>query len=186
MNSLVRRGECKNLFITFQILSLSCFPLHRYAARPITEPYRTANFGLKTIDRHIDTVRRLFHKKKIVRFYGARPAAVRIVRFFVIFLDIIRCPVKFSYYIKFHGARATFCWVIEGTMTSDGHRTIFENLNHTISTAAGHRTMWEKIKELSKNSIQIGRCPSGHRTPPKNGRFALILWMLVNGSFCVC
>jgi len=109
--------------------------------------------------------------QKIVRFYGARPAAGRIVRFFCQFLDIIRCPVKFSYYIKFHGARTAFCWVIEGTMTSaghrlhtsDGHRTIFGNLNRTISTAAGHRTMCEKSKELSKISLQIGRCPSGHR-----------------------
>ena len=47
--------------------------------------------------------------------------------------------------------------------TSDGHRTIFGNLNRTISTAAGHRTMCEKSKELSKISVQIGRCPSGHR-----------------------
>jgi len=77
----------------------------------------------------------------------------------------------YSYYIKFHGARTAYCWVIEGTMTSaghrlhksEGHRTIFGNLNRTISTAAGHRTMCEKNKELSKVSIQIGRCPSGHR-----------------------
>jgi len=106
---------------------------------------------------------------KIVRFYGARPAAGRIVRFFCQFLDIIWCPVKFSYYIKFHGARTAFCWVIEGTLTSavhrlhtsDGHRTMFGNLNRTISTAVGHRTICEKSKELSKISIQIGRCPSG-------------------------
>jgi len=37
------------------------------------------------------------------------------------------------------------------------------NSNRTISTAAGHRTMCEKSKELSKISIKIGRCPSGHR-----------------------
>jgi len=48
--------------------------------------------------------------------------------------------------------------------TSDGHRTIFGNLNRTISTAAGHRTMCEKSKELSKISIQIGRCPSGQKS----------------------
>ena len=34
------------------ILSLSCFPVYRYAARPITEPYRTAKNG---INRFIDT-----------------------------------------------------------------------------------------------------------------------------------
>ena len=40
-----------------------------------------------------------------------RPAGGRKIRtiFFVNFLDIIRCPVKFSYYIKFHGARTAFC-----------------------------------------------------------------------------
>ena len=38
------------------------------------------------------TVQRLFHTK-IVRFYGAWPAAGRIVRFFVSFLDIVRCLV---------------------------------------------------------------------------------------------
>jgi len=34
------------------------------------------------------------------------------------FLDIIRCPVKFMYYFKFHGAQAAFCKVIEGKLTS--------------------------------------------------------------------
>jgi len=51
---------------------------------------------------------------KIVRFFGARPAAGRIVRFLIEFLVIVRCPVKFRYYLKFHGARAAFGWVIEG------------------------------------------------------------------------
>jgi len=92
--------------------------------------------------------------------------------FFVKFLDIIRCPVKLSYYFKFHGARTAFCKVFEGILTSaghrlhtsDGHRTILVWIsNRTISTAVGQRTMCEKSKELSKISIQIGRCPSGHR-----------------------
>jgi len=58
------------------------------------------------------------------RPYGARPAAGRIVRFFIIFLDIVRCPVKFRYYLKFHGARMAFGRVIEGKMTSARHRTV--------------------------------------------------------------
>jgi len=105
------------------------------------------------------------HKKSydstapVRRPYGARPAAGRIVRFFVLF-DIIRCPVKFSYYFKFHGARTAFRRAIGVTLTSaghrvhtsDGHRTILGwNSNRTISTAAGHRTMCKKSKELSKN-----------------------------------
>jgi len=101
-----------------------------------------------------------------------RPAGGRKNRtIFLSLLDTIRCLVKLSYYIKFHGARTAFCWVIEGTIAStghrlhksEGHRAIFGNLNRTISTAAGHRTMCEKGKELSKISIQIGRFASGHR-----------------------
>ena len=110
--------------------------------------------------------------QKIVRFFLPPAGRRRIVQVFVNFLDIIRCPVRFSYYLKFHGARTAFCRVIEGTMTSarhrlhtsDGHRTILVwNLNRTISTAAGHRTMCEKSKDFSKISVQIGRCPSGYR-----------------------
>ena len=58
--------------------------------------------------------------------------------FFVNLLDIVRCLVKFRYYLKFHGASTAFCIVNEGKMTSAGHRTIVvENLNQTISLAAG-------------------------------------------------
>jgi len=147
------------------------------------------------------TVRPIMLRSQII--YGHRtasiyftlPAAGRIVRNFVLFLDIIRCPilgypgvislaksplgirgwrcpVKFSYYLKFHGALTAFCRVIDGTMTSaghhlhtsDGHRTIFVwNSNRTISTAAGHRTMCEKSKELSKISIQMFYESNCHR-----------------------
>ena len=75
------------------------------------------------------TVRSLFHQK-IVRFYGAPTAPGRRQEEaydFCQFLDI-RCPVKFSYYLKFHGARTAFCWVIEGKMTSAGHRTAFAHI----------------------------------------------------------
>jgi len=50
-------------------------------------------------------------------------AAGRIVRCFINFLDIVRCPVKFRYYLKFHGPRQAFGRVNEGKMTSAGHRT---------------------------------------------------------------
>ena len=73
------------------------------------------------------------HRTILRRPYGARPAAGRIVRFFIIFLDIVRCPINFRYSLKFHGARTAFGRVIEGKITSagrrfhtsDGHRTIF-------------------------------------------------------------
>jgi len=58
------------------------------------------------------------------RPYGARPAAGRIVRFLIIFLDSVRCPVNFRYYLKFHGARTAFGRVIKGKITSAGHRTV--------------------------------------------------------------
>jgi len=43
---------------------------------------------------------------------------------FYYFLDIVRCPVKFRYYLKFHGARTAFGRIIEGKITSAGHRTV--------------------------------------------------------------
>ena len=58
---------------------------------------------------------------KIVRFYGARPAAGGIVRFLINFLDIVRCPVNFRYYLKFHGARTAFGRVTEDKITSFTH-----------------------------------------------------------------
>ena len=106
------------------------------------------------------------------RPYGARPAAGRILRFFINFLDIVRCPVKFSYYLKFHGARTAFGRVNEGKMTSAGHgaRPAFAHIARapddfclifisydsngarpgTVRCPAGHRTMSDKRQELSK------------------------------------
>ena len=52
--------------------------------------------------------------------YGARPAAGRVIRLLINFLDIVQCPVKFRYYLKFHGARTAFYRVIMVKMTSDG------------------------------------------------------------------
>jgi len=67
---------------------------------------------------------------KIVRFYGARPAAGRIVRFLNIFF-IVRCLVKFRYYLKFHGASTAFGRVNEGKMTSTWHRRVPGRHLHT-------------------------------------------------------
>jgi len=130
------------------------------------------------------------------RPYGARPAAWRIVRFFYQVLDIVRCPVKFRYYLKFHGARTAFGRVNEGKMTSDGHRTVPGRrpvgvCTHRTGTGrflckiyivgfqrcpVGHRTMSDKRRELWKISLQIGRCPSGHRTMPVRSP-ADVLWV---------
>jgi len=41
------------------------------------------------------------------------------------FLDIVRSPVMFRNYLKFHGACMAFGRVIECKMTSAVHRTIF-------------------------------------------------------------
>jgi len=60
----------------------------------------------------------------IVRFYGAWPAAGRIVRLSFNFLDIVQFLVKLMYYLKFHSARAAFGRVIENKMTSAGHRSV--------------------------------------------------------------
>ena len=73
------------------------------------------------------------------RPYGAQPATGRIVRFFIIFLDIVRCPVKFRHYLKFHGAHTAFGRIIEGKMTSAGHHTA---PGRRLHTSDGHRTIF--------------------------------------------
>jgi len=90
------------------------------------------------------------------RPYGARSAAGRIVRFSIDFLDIVRCPVKFRYYLKFHGARTAFGRVNEGKMTSAGHRTVPGRRPAGVCT---HRTGTGRF--LFK--IYIVRFPVGHR-----------------------
>jgi len=96
----------------------------------------------------------------IVRFYGARPAAGRIVRFFINFLDIVRCPVKFMCYLKFHGARTAFGRVNEGKMTFAGHRTVPGRRLHTSDDFCLIFISYDS------NSARPGtvRCPAGHRT----------------------
>jgi len=79
----------------------------------------------------------------IVRFYGARTAPGRRQEesydFWTSPLDIVRCPVKFRYYMhfKFRGARTAFGRVIEGQMTSAGHRTVPGRCPASVCT---HRT----------------------------------------------
>jgi len=94
------------------------------------------------------------------RPYGARPAAGRIVRFFIIFLDIVRCPVKFRYYLKFHSARTAFGRVIEGKITSAGHRTVPGRRPAGVFT---HRTGTGRFL-LNIYIVRFQRRPSGHRT----------------------
>ena len=97
---------------------------------------------------------------KIVRFYGARSAAGRIVRFFINFLDIVRCPVKFSFYLKFHGARTAFGRVNEGKMTSAGHHTVPGRRPVGVCT---HRPGTGRFL-FKIYIVRFQRCPAGHRT----------------------
>ena len=94
------------------------------------------------------------------RPYGARPAAGRIVRFFINFVDIVRCLVKLRYYLKFHGARTAFGKVNEGKMTSAGHRTVPRRRPAGVCT---HRTDTGRFL-FEIYIVRIQRCPSGHRT----------------------
>ena len=94
------------------------------------------------------------------RPYGARPAAGRIVRFFINFLDIVRCPMKFRYYLKFHGARTAFGRVIEGRITSAAHRTVPGRRFHTSD---GHRTIFIYYLYRTIPTAPV-QCPAGHRT----------------------
>ena len=96
------------------------------------------------------------------RPYGARPAAGRIVRFFINILDIVRCPVKFRYYLKFYGARTAFGRVNEGKMTSAGHRTVPGRRPAGVCT---HRTGTGRFL-FKIYIVRFQRCPSGHRTVP--------------------
>ena len=93
------------------------------------------------------------------RPYGARPAAGRIVRFFINFLDIVLCPVKFRYYLKFHGARTAFGRVNEGKITSAGHHTVPGQRPAGVCThRPGTRRFLFKIY-----IVRFQRCPSGAR-----------------------
>jgi len=91
------------------------------------------------------------------RPYGALPAAGRIVRFFINVLDIVRCPVKFRYCLKFHGARTAFGTVNEGKMASAGHRTVPGRRPAGVCTQrTGTGRFLFKIY-----IVRFQRCPSG-------------------------
>jgi len=104
--------------------------------------------------------------QKIVRFYGARTAAGRIVRFYH-FLDTVRCPVKFRYYLKFHGARTEFGRINEGKMTSAGYRTVSGRRPTGVCT---HRTGTGRFL-FKMYIVRFQRCPAGHRTVPGRASF---------------
>jgi len=96
------------------------------------------------------------------RPYGARPAAGRIVRFFINSLDIVRCPLKFRFYLKFHGARTAFGRVNKGKMTSAGHRTVPGRRPAGVCT---HRMGTGRFL-FKIYIVRFHRCPYGHRTVP--------------------
>jgi len=66
------------------------------------------------------------------------------------FLDIVRCPVKFRYYLKLHRALAAFCRVIEGKMTSVGHLKV-----------PGRRTL--RYVTTQEKFLKIVRCPGDYQ-----------------------
>ena len=105
--------------------------------------------------------------------YGHRTASVlpkEIVRKSQ-YLDIVRCPVKWTYYFKVHSARTAFCWVIDGLMQSAEHRTVpcrrFYTLNghrteigivRFLRRLSGHRTSARSFQKSSNKSVGTGRC----------------------------
>jgi len=105
-----------------------------------------------------------FSKNRTIqrRPYSARAAAGRIVRFFINFLDIVRCPVNFRYYLKFHGARTAFGRVINGKITSAEHRSVPPRRPGGICT---HRTGTGRFL-FNIYIVRFQRHPSGHRTVP--------------------
>jgi len=89
--------------------------------------YRTLGISKAMVTNHLRAPYGVYFTKNrtiLRRPYGARPAAGRIVRLFINILDIVRCPVNFRYYLKFHGARSAFGRAIKGKITSAGHRTV--------------------------------------------------------------
>jgi len=80
------------------------------------------------------TVRRLLHQKSYDSMAPIRHPAggMKNRTMFYQFLDIVQCPVKFRYNLKFHGARTAFGRANEGKMTSAGHRCGFYH-NHCQS-----------------------------------------------------
>ena len=112
--------------------------------------------------------------------YGAQPAAGRIVRYLITFIDIARCPVKFRYYLKFHsactafgrvnmrgpdGARPTFAHI--GRAPGDFSKPISYDSNGAllgiIGCQASARNFQKSLKKSADARPGTGRRPSGHR-----------------------
>ena len=128
-----------------------------------------------------------FTKKRTIlrRPYGARSAAGRTVRFFLSFLDTVRCPVKFRCYLKFHGARTAFSRVIEGIMTSAGHRVYIKTHRCSTEIIIAAALKWRfhsrsycgiccfksRLHWLGRN-MMLCFCPllPAHRSPPHHFR----------------
>ena len=109
--------------------------------------------------------------------YGHRTASISPVRLpaggmknrtnYHQFLDIVRCPVKFRYYFKFHGARTAFGRVNKGKMTAAGHRTVPGRRPIGVCTQqAGAGRFLFKIY-----IVGFQRCPSGHHTVPSRASY---------------
>jgi len=74
---------------------------------------------------------------QILRWCAHRWNRTMSVLFVTIALDILRCPVKFMCYFKFHGGRTALCRIIEGKMTSDVKGKLsdsFTNYNYVGNT----------------------------------------------------
>jgi len=74
------------------------------------------------------------------------------------------------YYLKFYGARTAFGRVIEGKMTSAGHRTVPGRRPAGVCT---HRTGTGRFL-FTKFIVRFQQCPTGHRTVP--GRTSYDVW----------
>jgi len=103
-----------------------------------------------------------------------RPAGGRKNRtIFLSFLDIVRCPVKFRYYLKFNGVRTAFGRVKEGKMTfvhigraPDDFCLQFISYdsrpgNVRCLLSAGNFQI--SLNESADARPGTGRCPSRHR-----------------------
>jgi len=118
--------------------------------------HRTASFSGNTYDSTAPVRRPAGGRKYCTIFYQI--------------LDIVLCQVKFKYYLKFHGARTAFGKVIDGKMTSTGHRTVLGRQPTGVCTHwTGSGRFLFKI-----NIVRFQRCPSRHRTVP--GRTSYDVW----------
>jgi len=105
----------------------------------------TGTYGYKS---STGTVRRLFHQKSYDSTTPVRrpPGGRKNRAIFDHFLDIVRCPVKLRYYLKFHGARTAF----GGSLRVKWHRPVIVRFLFNLYVA-GHRTMSDKCQELKKS-----------------------------------